>query len=275
VMTTYSPEIIIHAAAHKHVHLMEANLEEAVSNNIGGTFNLIRLAHEFNVERFLFISTDKAVNPTSIMGSTKRISELIVQNAANRTGKPYIAVRFGNVLGSRGSVVPLFNQQIAQGGPVTVTDPEVKRYFMTIPEAVQLVLQATAIGKGGEVFVLDMGEPIRIVDLARDMIRLSGLTEGKDIDIVYTGLRPGEKTFEELLIHDETMAPTSHEKIFVCRNGAFHPRFPEKEEDVISQELSEKIFALQQASKKGTDTEIRILLRELVPEFQPMNHHYK
>jgi FlaA1/EpsC-like NDP-sugar epimerase len=216
VLRAALPEIIIHAAAHKHVPLMELNIEDAVSNNVGGTFNMVTLAAEFDIERFLMISTDKAVNPTSVMGTTKRVAELIVQNAAQRRMKPYIAVRFGNVLGSRGSVVPFFNQQIAQGGPVTVTDPEVKRYFMTIPEAVQLVLQATTMGKGGEVFMLDMGEPIRIADLARDLIRLSGFVEGKDIDIVYTGLRPGEKLFEELVLTDEKMAPTSHEKIFVC-----------------------------------------------------------
>ncbi|MCX6136692.1 MAG: nucleoside-diphosphate sugar epimerase/dehydratase [Ignavibacteriales bacterium] len=269
VMRTFLPEIIIHAAAHKHVPLMEQNIEDAVSNNVGGTFNMTMLAAEFNVERFLLISTDKAVNPTSVMGATKRVAELTVQNVAYRTKKPFIAVRFGNVLGSRGSVVPLFHQQIAQGGPVTVTDPGVKRYFMTIPEAVQLVLQATTMGKGGEIFMLDMGDPISIVELARDIIRLSGLQEGKDIDIIFTGLRPGEKLFEELVLHDEKMAPTSHKKIFVCRNGVYRVPRKDNHHDSIAPELRDKISILQQVAKEGTEAEMRYALRVLVPEFQP------
>jgi FlaA1/EpsC-like NDP-sugar epimerase len=219
IFAQYRPEIVLHAAAHKHVPLMEANPEEAVTNNVGGTRNLVRVAEQSNVGTFVMISTDKAVNPTSTMGATKRIAEHIVQAAAVRTGRRFVAVRFGNVLGSRGSVVPLFQSQIEAGGPVTVTHPEIERYFMTIPEAVQLVLQAAALGRGDEVFILDMGAPVKIVDLARDMIRLAGLKEGRDIEISFTGLRPGEKLYEELFLSDENYARTLHEKIFVSRNG--------------------------------------------------------
>ena len=216
----YRPEIVFHAAAHKHVPLMEANPAEAITNNVMGTRNVLKAALAVNVDRFVMISTDKAVNPTSVMGASKRAAELLVLEAANRSGKPFVAVRFGNVLGSRGSVVLTFKQQIASGGPITITDPEMKRFFMTIPEAVQLVLQASVLGNGGEVFLLDMGEPVKIVDLAHDLVELSGLEVGRDIDIVYTGLRPGEKLFEELFVTGEQYERTAHEKIFIAANAS-------------------------------------------------------
>jgi len=220
VFDTYRPAVVFHAAAHKHVPLMELNPEEAVTNNVLGTRNVLAAAETTGVERFVFISTDKAVNPVNVMGATKLLAEALVYESAVRTGRPYVSVRFGNVLASRGSVVPLFRAQIEKGGPVTVTHPEMCRYFMTIPEAVQLVLQAAALGTGGETFLLDMGEPVKIVDLARDMIQLSGLEVGADIDIVFTGLRPGEKIFEELYSSSEEFEHTEHEKVFrLHRNG--------------------------------------------------------
>ena len=220
VFERYRPEIVFHAAAHKHVPLMEANPVEAVTNNVLGTRNLLDASIVTGVERFVMISTDKAVNPTSIMGGSKRAAELLVHHAAKLSGQAFMAVRFGNVLGSRGSVVWTFKQQIAAGGPVTVTHPEMRRYFMTIPEAVQLVLQAAALGRGGEVFTLDMGEPVKILDLARDMIELSGLQVGRDIDIAFVGLRPGEKLFEELFLPGEQYNRTSHEKIFIAQHAS-------------------------------------------------------
>ncbi|MGQ9547802.1 MAG: polysaccharide biosynthesis protein [Roseiflexus sp.] len=219
VFERYRPEIVFHAAAHKHVPLMETNPVEAVTNNVLGTRNLLDAAIVTGVERFVMISTDKAVNPTSIMGSSKRAAELLVHHAAKIGGRAFMTVRFGNVLGSRGSVVWTFKQQIAVGGPVTVTHPEMRRYFMTIPEAVHLVLQAATLGQGGEVFTLDMGEPVKILDLARDMIELSGLQVGRDIDIAFVGLRPGEKLFEELFLPGEQYDRTCHEKIFIARNA--------------------------------------------------------
>jgi FlaA1/EpsC-like NDP-sugar epimerase len=212
----YRPDVIFHAAAHKHVHLMEANVTEAITNNVLGTQNVLRAAEQYGVERFIFISTDKAVNPTSIMGATKRLAELLVVAAAQRSGRAYMAVRFGNVLGSRGSVVPVFQRQIAAGGPLTVTHPDMCRYFMTIPEAVQLVLQASELGQGGEIFVLDMGQPVRILDLTTDLIKLSGLEPGRDIKIVYTGIRPGEKLNEELFLEEEDCRRTKCPKIFAA-----------------------------------------------------------
>ena len=219
VMEESQPQIIFHAAAHKHVGLMEKNCLDAVTNNVLGTQTLVELAARYGVEKFVMISSDKAVNPTSVMGVTKRIAELVVRNAAVNHHKAFVVVRFGNVLGSRGSIVPILENQIRSGGPVTITHPDVSRFFMTIPEAVQLVLQAGALGKCGETFVLDMGQPIKIVDLARDLIRLSGLREGTDIDIVFTGLQKGEKMHEELFYATENQTRSSHEKIFVCSNG--------------------------------------------------------
>lgn len=218
VFFKHRPQIIFHAAAHKHVWLMEQNLPDAVTNNVLGTRVLVTLAEKFGVRRFVMISSDKAVNPTSVMGVTKRIAELIVQDAANRSGRGFVTVRFGNVLGSRGSVVPIFKHQIDMGGPVTVTHPDVTRYFMTIPEAVHLVLQAGSMGTGGEVFVLDMGEQLKVVDIARDVIRLSGFTES-EIGIEYTGLKPGEKMYEELFYVQDEIEATSHSMIRVSRHN--------------------------------------------------------
>lgn len=219
IFDRHRPQAVFHAAAHKHVPLMEMNPEEAVTNNVGGTLTLLKASERIGVSHFVFISTDKAVNPANVMGTTKLLAERLVHEFGERTGKAYVSVRFGNVLGSRGSVVPFFQRQIARGGPVTVTHEDIRRYFMTIPEAVQLVLQAAALGCCGETFVLDMGEPVKIVDLAADLIRLSGLEVGKDVEIVFTGLRPGEKMFEELFLDGEQYGRTAHEKIFIARNG--------------------------------------------------------
>jgi FlaA1/EpsC-like NDP-sugar epimerase len=219
VVAKYQPSVIFHAAAHKHVPFMQDNVEEAITNNIVGTRNMLQAAEQYGVKRFVLISTDKAVNPSSIMGATKRLAEFLVLAAAQRSGRAYMAVRFGNVLGSRGSVIPIFQQQIAAGGPLTVTHPEMCRYFMTIPEAVQLVLQASVLGKGGEVFVLDMGQPICILDLATDLIKMSGLEPERDIKIVFSGPRPGEKLFEELFLKDEGNQRTKHQRIFVTMPG--------------------------------------------------------
>lgn len=215
IFQKYKPQVVFHAAAHKHVPLMEGNVTEAITNNVRGTQNLAELAAEFAVETFVLVSSDKAVNPSSVMGATKRVAELIVQDLAQRSKTKYVSVRFGNVLASRGSVIPLWKQQIAAGGPVTVTDPEATRYFMLIPESVQLIMQAGALGAGGEIFVLDMGKPVKIFDLANDLIRFSGLTPGEDIKIKFIGLRPGEKLYEELLTAEEGLTQTGYEKIFV------------------------------------------------------------
>ncbi len=217
VFKNYRPQVIFHAAAHKHVPLMELNAEQAVQNNVLGTKNLVDLSERYGVERFVFISTDKAVNPASVMGATKRASEIYLQHRARQNGDCiFCAVRFGNVLGSQGSVVPLFKEQIARGGPLTVTHPEMTRYFMTIPEAVQLVIQAGALGEKGMIFILDMGEPVKIMDLAKDMIHLSGLQPGKDIEIKLTGVRPGEKLYEELFSDRENFMKTKHERIYIA-----------------------------------------------------------
>ncbi|KAF0196347.1 MAG: putative nucleoside-diphosphate sugar epimerase [Bacillota bacterium] len=220
VFGKHRPQVVFHAAAHKHVPLMESNAVEAIKNNVWGTSNVAEAASEYGVERFVLISSDKAVNPTNVMGATKRAAEMVIQKISLGSGTKFMAVRFGNVLGSRGSVVPIFKEQIAEGGPVTVTHPDMERYFMTIPEAVSLVLQAGSMGQGGEVFVLDMGSPVKITDMVRDLIALSGLRPDVDIKIVYTGIRPGEKMYEELLTAEEGTAATKHKKILVAKQAA-------------------------------------------------------
>ncbi len=254
----HQPAIIFHAAAHKHVPLMELNPEEAVKNNVLGTANLVDAAHNNNVERFVMISTDKAVNPTSVMGASKRVAEKILKCYARRSSTRFVAVRFGNVLGSRGSVIPMFKQQIEAGGPITITHPKMIRYFMTIPEASRLVIQAGAYGKGGEVFILDMGEPVRIVDLAEDLIRLSGLEVGKDIQIKYTGIRPGEKLYEELLTASEGVTATRNSKIYIAQA-----------EEVDENELKAQVEKLHMAALSGKPRAIIRSLREIVPSFAP------
>jgi FlaA1/EpsC-like NDP-sugar epimerase len=258
VFDEFIPEVVFHAAAYKHVPMMEYNPVEAVTNNIVGTRKLADAAHRFGVESFVMISTDKAVNPTNVMGASKRAAEIYVQSLAMRSTTRFNTVRFGNVLGSNGSVIPIFKEQIAKGGPVTVTDREVIRYFMTIPEASQLVLQAGCLGNGGEIFVLDMGEPVRIVDLAEELIRLSGLTPYEDIDIVFTGLRPGEKLFEELLVDGEGIKPTVHHKIKIA--GAVPADY-----QLVSQTLDE---LHEHACSSDVAAVIRNL-RQLIPEFEP------
>jgi FlaA1/EpsC-like NDP-sugar epimerase len=217
VFERYRPDVVFHAAAHKHVPLMELNPTEAIKNNVFGTLNVAEAADKYGAERFILISTDKAVNPVNIMGASKRIAEIVIQMMSKKSSTVFAAVRFGNVLGSNGSVVPLFKKQIQLGGPVTVTHPDVTRYFMTIPEAVQLVIQAGSLTSGGEIFVLDMGEPVKIVDLAREMIRLSGLEPDVDVKIQFTGLRPGEKLFEEILLKEEGLSATKYKKIYIAK----------------------------------------------------------
>jgi FlaA1/EpsC-like NDP-sugar epimerase len=256
IFDKYHPQIVIHAAAHKHVPLMEINPGEAVKNNIKGTRTVADAADRYGSTNFVMISTDKAVNPTSIMGSTKRVAEMYIQDL-NRTSKTdFVTVRFGNVLGSNGSVVPIFKAQIAKGGPVTVTHPDMRRYFMTIPEASQLVLQAASMGKGGEIFVLDMGEPVKIVDLARELITLSGFRPGEDIEIAFTGLRPGEKLFEELSITGENMLATRHPKIGVWQNLPMD-----------RQKLREGIDRLMALAQSLDRDEIVEAIKSLVPEY--------
>lgn len=255
----YQPDVIFHAAAHKHVPLMEVNSPEAISNNVVGTKNLLDMALAHNVNHFVMISTDKAVNPTNIMGASKRVAEMLVLQAARVSGKPYVAVRFGNVLGSRGSVIPTFKKQIAAGGPITVTHPDICRYFMTIPEAVQLVLQAVVLGRGGEVLMLNMGKPVKIVDLAQELVRLCGYKVNKDIDIVFTGLRPGEKLFEELFIAGEEYQPTEHEKLLVVKNAS----------RIIPENLEMLVRALCQAAAQNDASSIVFLLKQIVSGYQP------
>lgn len=260
VVRSHAIESIYHAAAYKHVPLMEAHILEAVRNNVFGTCNLIEVARQCQVSSFLMISSDKAVNPTSVMGLTKRVAELIVSAAANGKGNAtnFVSVRFGNVLGSNGSVVPIFQAQIAAGGPVTVTHPEMQRYFMSIREAVQLVLQASTMGKGSDIFVLDMGEPVRILELANNMIKLAGLVPYEDIDIKIVGLRPGEKLFEEIALAGENILPTYHEKIRIFNGNGKHP-------DVISAWVTQ----LQALMEQRDDKKVLQHLADLVPEYKP------
>ncbi len=253
----YRPEIVYHAAAHKHVPFMEHNPEEAVKNNIFGTNTVVKLADEFKVKRFVLVSTDKAVNPTNVMGATKRCCEMIVQSMDKVSKTEFVAVRFGNVLGSNGSVIPLFEEQIRKGGPVTVTHPDIIRYFMTIPEAVQLLLAAGSMAKGGEIFILDMGEPVKIIDLATQLIKLSGYTPGKDIKIEFTGLRPGEKLYEELLLSEEGIKETTHEKIFIGNPI-----------EIDSEKFFAQMNELRKIAFANKSDEVRELIAEMVPTYQ-------
>ena len=255
VFAQFRPQVVYHTAAHKHVSLMEVNVEEAVTNNIQGTKNLVDTALQHGVERLVMISTDKAIRPVNIMGATKRIAEMVVLEAGRRTNRPFSVVRFGNVLGSRGSVVPIFNRQIARGGPVTITHPDMKRYFMTIPEAVYLVLQAGGMGLGGETFVLNMGQQVRILDLAEDLIRLSGLEPGRDIEIVYTGVRPGEKLAEDLWDEGFQFKSTEHPDIFRLDNT----------EPLLGERLYQAVDELIQLSNDGSRDEIIDLLDKFIP----------
>ena len=258
LFSSHRPHSVFHAAAHKHVPMMEANPEEAVKNNVFGTRLVAQLADQYGASEFVMISTDKAVNPTSIMGASKRAAEVVIQALSQRSKTRFVAVRFGNVLGSHGSVVPLFQEQIAQGGPVKVTHPEMKRYFMTIPEACQLVLQAGAMGRGGEIFVLDMGEPVLILDLARDLIALSGLREGEDIEVQFTGVRPGEKLFEELSLAEEQVDKTLHPKVFI---GRIKPH----SWDAVTRFLRD----LEVACDRPETDRVRVLLGQFIAEYRP------
>ena len=257
VIETYRPDIIFHAAAHKHVPLMEDSPNEAIKNNVEGTYKTALAAAKHGVKKFVLISTDKAVNPTNIMGASKRLCEMIIQMMDRHSDTDLVAVRFGNVLGSNGSVIPLFKKQIAEGGPVTVTDKRMIRYFMTIPEAVSLILQASYYAHGGEIFVLDMGEPVKIDDMARNLIRLSGYVPDEDIKIVYTGLRPGEKLYEELLMDEEGMTETENELIFIGK--------PIKMDD---EDFMKKLDLLDEASREESDR-IKEIVAEIVPTYHP------
>lgn len=256
IFEEYHPDIVYHAAAHKHVPLMEDSPNEAIKNNVMGTYNVASASNKFHVRKMVLISTDKAVRPTNVMGASKRICEIIIQAFAQLSRTEYAAVRFGNVLGSNGSVIPIFRRQIETGGPITVTHPDIIRYFMTIPEAVSLVLQCGAYAKGGEIFILDMGEPVKILDMAKKMIRLSGLVPGKDIEIVFTGLRSGEKLYEELLIDDKNLVKTENKRIFVAQMGEINPI-----------DVCKKIKKLIDKAYQET-TDIRADIKEIVPEYR-------
>lgn len=256
IFDKYRPEVVFHAAAHKHVPLMENSPGEAIKNNIFGTLNVAMLSSKYNVKRFLLISTDKAVNPTNVMGATKRAAEMIIQSLNEESKTEFVAVRFGNVLGSNGSVIPLFKKQIEEGGPVTVTHPNIIRYFMTIEEAVGLVIQAGGMAKGGEIFVLDMGEPVKILDLAKNLIRLSGFEPDVDIKIVFTGLRPGEKLYEELLMSEEGLLDTKHKKIFIGRPIDFDKN-----------DLQKYLIELRNIVLEEEDELMEQAMKNLVPTF--------
>ena len=264
IFDEYKPDIVYHAAAHKHVPLMEDSPKEAVKNNVLGTYNLASMADAYGVKRFVMISTDKAVNPTNVMGATKRVCEMIVQSFNKTSETEFVAVRFGNVLGSNGSVIPLFKEQIENGGPVTVTHPDIIRYFMLIPEAVSLVLQAGAYAKGGEIFILDMGSPVKIRELAENLIRLAGYTPGVDMEIKYTGLREGEKLYEELLISEEGIQKTENDLIYIARPMEFD-----------SEKLFEKINYAKEIVETASGVEIVEIIKELVPTFQPNNDNFR
>lgn len=256
IFETYKPDIVFHAAAHKHVPLMEDSPGEAIKNNVFGTYNVATCAKEYKAKKFILISTDKAVNPTNVMGATKRLCELIVQSINRTTSHTdFVAVRFGNVLGSNGSVIPLFKKQLEAGGPLTVTHPNIIRYFMTIPESVRLILQAMSFAEGGEIFILDMGQPVKILDLALNFIKLSGLEPYRDIDIVFSGLRPGEKLYEELLMNEEGMTKTSSEKIFIG-----------KPSDITFSEIIQALKYLQQALVSGID--LKEAMHQVVPTYR-------
>jgi len=260
VFKSFHPDIIFHAAAYKHVPVMELNPSESILNNVLGSKNLADLAVEFKVKKFVMISTDKAVNPTNIMGATKRIAEIYIQSLNKSTNTLFITTRFGNVLGSNGSVIPRFKRQLEKGEPLTVTHPDITRYFMTISEACQLVLEASAMGKGGEIFIFDMGQSVKIAELAKKMILLSGLELGKDIQIIYTGLRPGEKLYEELLANEENTMPTHHSKIMIAK-------VKEYDFDVISHEINDLILMFE-----GQDNDVIVRkMKEIVPEFISQN----
>jgi FlaA1/EpsC-like NDP-sugar epimerase len=259
-LALHQPDVIFHAAAYKHVPLLQGQAREAARNNVLGARVMIESALAAGVKEFILISTDKAVNPSNIMGATKRVAEMLVQSANGVNGMRCVTVRFGNVLDSAGSVVPLFREQIKAGGPVTVTHPEITRYFMTIPEACQLIMQAAAMGRGGEVFVLDMGEPVAVSYLAEQMIRLSGKRPGADIHIEYIGLRPGEKLHEELFHEQEKLAPTGHEKLLLARSRPLD-----------RERLLQGMGALEAACAEFDDARIADLLRELAPEFEPVD----
>ncbi|HCO95622.1 MAG TPA: hypothetical protein DIU00_17025 [Phycisphaerales bacterium] len=261
IFREYKPQVVIHAAAHKHVPLMELNAGEAIKNNISGTQIVADAADNYGATNFVMISTDKAVNPTSIMGSSKRIAEMYIQDLSRTSETHFVTVRFGNVLGSEGSVVPIFKKQITEGGPVTVTHPEMKRYFMTVPEASLLVLQAATMGKGGEIFVLDMGEPVKIVDLARELITLSGFRPGEDIEVTFTSPRSGEKLFEELSIEGEDMQRTRHSKISIWKNISM-------ERETLRAGINELVTI----AKNQTYSEITQKIKELVPEYTGGNN---
>lgn len=258
IFDNYRPDIVYHAAAHKHVPLMEDSPNEAVKNNVIGTLNVARMADKYNVQRFVMISTDKAVNPTNVMGATKRICEMIIQYFNEKSATEFVAVRFGNVLGSNGSVIPLFKKQIEAGGPVTVTHPDIIRYFMTIPEAVSLVIQAGAYAKGGEIFILDMGEPVKIDDLAKNLIRLSGYTLGVDMEIKYTGLRPGEKLYEELLMDEEGLQDTANKLIHIGKPIEFD-----------KQGFEDKLETIKEIAYSESEKDVREYIKEMVPTYRP------